>query len=304
MDLSSVINQLISLFLMMFIGYAVARAGIMTPEFRARLSSFNLNTAAPCIILSSVLQSSSSASAMVGALGVAVLYFVLMIVFAALVVRVIRTPREQRGWDQLMLIFTNVGFMGIPVVQSIYGPDGVAMLSMFILMFNIFFFSYGVVLISSGAKFNFRALCNACIFAALLGFLFGMTGWHLPGPVESTLATVGAMNTPLAMMIIGASLAHSDVRAALTNRRLYRVGFLSMLVMPMLIFLSLRFLPIDPMLIGVATVCAAMPIGGNCAMIADVYAPGDLTASHAVIVTTLACGATLPLICAVMTALL
>ena len=304
MNLSAIINQLISLFLMMFMGYAVARAGIMTPEFRARLSSFNLNTAAPCIILSSVLQSSSSAGEMLGALGTAALYYVLMILFAAVVVRLLRTPREQRGWDQLMLIFTNVGFMGIPVVQSIYGAEGVAMLSMFILMFNIFFFSYGVVLISSGAKFNLRALLNACIFAALLGLVFGMTGWRLPAPVESTLAAVGAMNTPLAMMIIGASLAHSDVRAAITNKRLYRVGLISMLVMPMLVFLALRFLPISPMLIGVATVCAAMPIGGNCAMIADVYAPGDLTASHAVILTTLACGATLPLVCAVMSALM
>lgn len=304
MDLSSIINQLISLFLMMFIGYLSARAGIVTPEFRARLSSFNLNTAAPCIILSSVLQSSSSAGEMIGALGVAVVFYLLMIVFAALVVRAVHTPTAQRGWDQLMLIFTNVGFMGIPVVQSIYGPDGVAMLSMFILIFNIFFFSYGVVLISSGAKFNLKALANACIFAALAGLLFGITGWRLPAPVESTLATVGAMNTPLAMMIIGASLAHSDVKAALTNKRLYRVGVLSMLVMPMLVFAALRFAPIDPMLIGVATICAAMPIGGNCAMIADVYAPGDLTASHAVILTTLACGVTLPLVCAVMTALL
>lgn len=304
MDLFSVINQLISLFLMMFIGYLAARGGIVTPEFRVRLSSFNLNTAAPCIILSSVLQSSSSAREMVGALGVGVVFYLLMIVFAALLVRLVHTPKAQRGWDQLMLIFTNVGFMGIPVVQSIYGPDGVAMLSMFILTFNIFFFSYGVMLISSGAKFNFRALCNACIFAALAGLLFGMTGWRLPAPVESTLASVGAMNTPLAMMIIGASLAHSDVKAALTNKRLYRVGFLSMLAMPLLVFAALRFAPIDPMLIGVATICAAMPIGGNCAMIADIYAPGDLTASHAVILTTLACGVTLPLVCAAITALL
>ena len=304
MNLSGVINQLISLFLMMFLGYLIARAGIMTPEFRARLSSFNLNTAAPCIILSSVLESSSSARGMFGALGAAALFYVLMIAFAAVLVRVVRTPKEQRGWDQLMLIFTNIGFMGIPVVQSIYGPEGVAMLSMFILMFNLFFFSYGVVLISSGAKFNFRALANACIFAALLGFLFSLTGWHLPAPVENTLATVGGMNTPLAMMIIGASLAHSDVRAVLRSRRLYRVGLLSMLVMPAMIFASFRFLPINPMLIGVATICAAMPIGGNCAMIADIYAPGDLTASHAVILTTLACGATLPLVCAAMSALL
>ena len=108
------------------------------------------------------------------------------------------------------------------------------------------------------------------------------------------------MNTPLAMMIIGASLAHSDVRAVLRSRRLYRVGLLSMLVMPALIFASFRFLPINPMLIGVATICAAMPIGGNCAMISDIYTPDDMTASHSVMVSTLMSALSLPLICALI----
>ena len=148
MNLSAVINQLISLFLMMLAGYIVARVGIMTPEFRKRLSSFTLNTAAPCIIISSVLESDSSPMTMISATGVGVLFFLLMIVFAAVLVRLVRTKPEDRGLDQLMLIFTNVGFMGIPVVQSVYGPDGVARLSMFILIFNLFFFSYGVLLIT------------------------------------------------------------------------------------------------------------------------------------------------------------
>ena len=304
MNLSAIINQLISLFLMMFIGYIAARARVITPDFRARLSTFNLSVAAPCIILSSVLQSSSSAKELAGALGAAFFFYLLMIGFAAIVVRLARTPKAQRSWDQLMLIFTNVGFMGIPVVQSIYGADGVAKLSMFILVFNLCFFSYGILLISSGAKLSLRALANPCIIAALFGLALGMTGVHLPVPVESTLSSVGAINTPMSMIIIGSSIAHSDVRAAAANRRLYRVGVLSMLVMPMLIFGVFRFLPIDPMLIGIATICAAMPVGGNCAMIADMYTPGDLTASHAVILSTLMCGLTLPLVCAVMSALM
>ena len=53
---------------------------------------------------------------------------------------------------------------------------------------------------------------------------FGLTGWRLPDPVESALASIGSINTPMAMMIIGASLAHSDIRAAFTNPRLYRVA--------------------------------------------------------------------------------
>lgn len=300
MNVSGVIQQLISLFLMMFAGYIVARAGIVTPDFRKRLSTFTINSAAPCIVLSSVLESNSSSSAMLGAAGMGVIFYLLMIAFAALVVRMLRVPKDEQRLDQLMLIFTNVGFMGIPVVQSIYGADGVALLSMFILMFNLFFFSFGVLLISGGQKLNLKALLNACIFAALLGLLFGITGWRLPAPVENTLASIGAMNTPLAMMIIGASVAHSDLRKALTNMRMYRVCLLSMFLMPVLILMVVRFLPIDSMLAGICVLLAAMPIGGNCAMISDIYTPDDMTASHSVMVSTLMSAVSLPVICALI----
>ncbi len=304
MNLSAVVNQLVSLFLMMLVGYLSARAGVVTPEFRKRLSSFTLTTAAPCIIISSVLESESSSATMLSAVGVAVLFFLLMIVFAAVLVRLVRTKPDERGLDQMMLIFTNVGFMGIPVVQSIYGPDGVARLSMFILIFNIVFFSYGVLLITRGAKFSLKSMLNSCIIAALIGLLFGVTGWHLPAPIEDTLAAIGAMNTPLAMIIIGASVAHSDLRAALTNPRLYRVCLLSMIVMPLLTLLVMLPLPLDRMLVGISVLLAGMPIAGNCGMICDIYRPNDLTASHAVMVSTLMSGVTLPLLCALLAAVL
>ncbi len=295
MNLSGVINQLISLFLMMLVGFIAAKAHVIEPDFRKKLSSFTLNVAAPGVILSSALQSESARSDMLLAVGTAVLFFVLLVVFAALLVRVMRTPKSQRGLDQLMLIFTNIGFMGIPVVQSVYGIAGVAYVSMFILVFNLLFFSYGILLISGDMKFNIKSLCNTCIFAAVLAFFFGVTGLRLPAAVESTLSSIGSMNTPLAMIIIGASLAHSDLRAALTNPRLYRISFVSMVVMPLIVFALMRFLPLPPMLIGVAVLEAAMPIAGNCGMVSDIYTPEDMTASHAIIVSTLMSALTLPL---------
>ena len=304
MNLSAVISQLAALFLMILAGYISARADLISPQFRQKLSSLALNTAAPCIILSSVLESESGSADMAAAVGVGVFFFALMIALAALLVRVCRVPRAQRGLDQLMLVFTNVGFMGIPVVQSIYGPTGVALLSMFILIFNLCFFSYGVLLISSGLSLNPRALLNSCIVAALLALLFGLTGWHLPAPVETALSAIGAMNTPLAMMIIGASIAHSDLRAAFSSPRLYLVSLLRMAVMPLCILGIVAVLPIPRMLAGICVALAAMPVAGNCAMISDLYTPEDMTASQAVMLTTLLSAVTLPLICAAMLAVL
>ena len=303
MNLSAVISQLISLFLMMLLGYIAARAGLITPDFRKKLSAMTLGTAAPCIILSSALESRGGMNVPV-TLGTAALFYAAMIVLAKAFVLATRTPAKERKLDELMLIFTNVGFMGIPVVQSIYGATGVAMVSMFILMFNLTFFSYGIMLISGGAKINLRAMLNPCIFAAIGAMILSLTGLRLPGPIESTLSSVGAVNTPMAMMIIGASLAHSDLRRALTNLRLYRVSVVSMFVMPLCVLGLVLLLPVEPMLRGVAVCMAAMPIAGNCAMASDMYTPDDMTASHAVIVSTLMSALALPLICSLMAVIL
>ena len=222
MALSGVINQLVSLFLMMIIGFIAARFGIISPDFRKKLSTFTLTIAAPGIILSSALQSTIPASGMVTVIGVAALFYAVMIVLARLLSRLMRSKPHERGLDQLMLIYTNVGFMGIPVVESIYGTDGVAMVAMFILIFNLTFFSYGVALVAGRTSFSLRKLCNPCIFAALFSLFFTLTGLRLPSPVESALASLGALNTPLAMLIVGASICHSDLRAAVTDMRLYK----------------------------------------------------------------------------------
>ena len=297
MAVSGIIFQMITLFIMMFAGYLAARAGLISPSFRRGLSSLVLSTAFPCCIVSSVLQSGGAPGDMVVALGVSVAFFALLIALAAVLVCIVPTPKPERSLDQLMLVFTNLAFMGIPIIQAFYGAQGVAMLSMFLLVFNFLVFTYGVMLVSGNGSINLRQLVNPGVVSALIALLFGLTGWRLPSPVESALSSIGSINT---LMVIGSSLAHSDIRAAFSNPRLYRVSLLRLIVMP-LVFIGLALVvPINRMLAGICVIVAAMPIAGNCSMLSDIYTPEDMTASHATIVSTLLSGVTLPLLVAAM----
>ena len=105
MNISGVISQLISLFLMMLAGYIVARAGILTPDFRKQLSAFTLNTAAPCIIVASVLKSTSTPADMIRATGVSVIFFVIMILLAALMLTALALPgfAEEPEYEEITL---------------------------------------------------------------------------------------------------------------------------------------------------------------------------------------------------------
>ena len=184
MAVSGIIFQMITLFIMMFAGYLAARAGLISPSFRRGLSSLVLSTAFPCCIVSSVLQSGGAPGDMVVALGVSVAFFALMIALAAVLVCIVPTPKPERSLDQLMLVFTNLAFMGIPIIQVFYGAQGVAMLSMFLLVFNFLVFTYGVMLVSGNGSINLRQLVNPGVVSALIALLFGLTGWRLPSPVS------------------------------------------------------------------------------------------------------------------------
>ena len=296
MAVSGIIFQMITLFAMMFAGYVSARAGLISPSFRRGLSSLVLSTAFPCCIVSSVLQSGGAPGSMLVALGVSVAFFALMIALAAVLVRIVPTPKEERNLDQLLLVFTNLAFMGIPIIQALYGVEGVAMLSMFLLVFNFLVFTYGVMLLDGSGDINLRQLVNPGVVSALIALFFGLTGWRLPDPVESALASIGSINTPMAMMIIGIL----DFLVRVVRPRLYRVSFLRLIVMP-LVFIGLALvMPINRMLAGLCVIVAAMPIAGNCSMLSDIYTPEDMTASHATIVSTLISGVTLPLLVLVM----
>lgn len=299
MAIMNVLSQMISLFMMMFVGFLAAKVRLIEPDFRRNLSSLVLNTACPCIIVSSVLKSSGAPSAMVATLGVSVVFYAVMIVLVFLLVHIVPTPPAERRLDQLMLVCTNLIFMGIPIIQSFYGAEGVSLLSMFILLFNFLVFTYGVMMVG-GSDIKLKQLCNPGVFSALLALFFGVTGLRLPAPVENTLSTIGAVNTPLAMMIIGASLAHSDILAAVSNPRLYRVSLLRLILIPLLMMGLVSVLPIDRMLAGICVIVSAMPISSNCGMLCDVYTPQDMTASHAIIISTLMSAVTLPVIVVLM----
>ena len=159
MAIMNVLSQMISLFMMMFVGFLAAKVGLIEPDFRRKLSSLVLNTACPCIIVSSVLKSGGAPSAMVATLGMSIVFYAVMIVLAFLLVHIVPTPPAERRLDQLMFVCTNLIFMGIPIIQSFYGAEGVSLLSMFILLFNFLVFTYGVVMVG-GSDIKLKQLCN------------------------------------------------------------------------------------------------------------------------------------------------
>ena len=318
MDTLAVIGSMGSLVLVTLIGCVAARAGFLTSEVRPKLSALIFNVTLPCTILASVGEVDSSAgteqitwSFVLGA----ALFFV-MFAAAALACLALRVPRDERPLYLFMGVLTNTGFIGFAVLESLFGGGSVFLGSIFIAVSNVFLYSIGVGVLTSGGEKNdeknvasvrsfrmagvLKNVLNVPMVASVIALVVFFSNVSLPGPVAQAVDMVGGATSPLAMMLVGLAIAEADLRRVLGNGRLWGFSVIRFLLVPAACYLLLAPMVPDPLSLGVFIVMLAMPTGSMAAAIASAYGrPGELL-SQGTIVSTVASFVIVPVLMALM----
>ena len=318
MDTLAVIGSMGSLVLVTLIGCVAARAGFLTSEVRPKLSALIFNVTLPCTILASVGEVDSSAgteqitwSFVLGA----ALFFV-MFAAAALACLALRVPRDERPLYLFMGVLTNTGFIGFAVLESLFGGGSVFLGSIFIAVSNVFLYSIGVGVLTSGGEKNdeknvasvrsfriagvLKNVLNVPMVASVIALVVFFSNVSLPGPVAQAVDMVGGATSPLAMMLVGLAIAEADLLRVLGNGRLWGFSAIRFLLVPAACYLLLAPVVPDPLSLGVFIVMLAMPTGSMAAAIASTYGrPGELL-SQGTIVSTIASFAIVPVLMALM----
>lgn len=318
MDILTVIGSIGSLVLVTLIGYVAARAGFLTSEVRPKLSALIFNVTLPCTILASVGEVDSSAGAEQVSwsfiLGFA-LFFV-MLAAAAVACVALRVPRDERPLYLFMGVLTNTGFIGFAVLESLFGGGSVFLGSIFIAVSNVFLYSIGVGVLTSGGEKDdekdvaptrssrltgiLKNVLNVPMVASVIALVVFFSGVPLPGPVAQAVDMVGGATSPLAMMLVGLAIAEADLRRVLGNRRLWGFSAIRFLLVPAACYLLLAPVVPDALSLGVFIVMLAMPTGSMAAAIASTYGrPGELL-SQGTIVSTIASFVIVPLLMLLM----
>jgi malate permease and related proteins len=299
MNMSVILSQMAILFIIMALGFAANKFNILTPDSNKMLSKVVINIAMPCTILSSVLSGEVTAS------GTDAAYFMLLSLAAYALVFIVsaplpwllRTHKTDNGLYRFMLVFGNVGFMGFPIIQSIFGMGAVFYVTLFNIAFSLLCFSVGIVMVSGkGDKINLKVLINPTMIVSVVTILLFYTKLHVPSVIADTAVLVGRMTTPSAMLVIGSTLAVIPFKEVFGEVRLYPLSVMKLLVVPLLTWLVLRFFITDQLMLGVLVTLSGMPAATNAAMLSMEYGGNEKLASKAIFITTLFSVATIPLI--------
>ena len=318
MDTSVIINQMAVLFILIAAGYISGRINMLTPDGVKTLSKIVINISTPSTVLYSVLGDTDSIT------GSKTIYFVLMTLLAFVIFFLIAIPsaralgvregsgvRVQGSGDgntgvrlynntglyTSMIVFGNVGFMGYPVTRAIFGASSIFYAALFNIIFNVLTYSVGIILISGNVgKVNLKVLLNGTLVASLISFIIVFTGFHAPTIIVDAISLASGINTPCAMLVIGATLAQVPVKIVFTKWRLYPVTVVKMIVAPVVTWLVFKQFVTDELLFGILVVLSGMPIAAAVAMIAVEYGGDERLASSGIFLTTLLSGVTIPLI--------
>lgn len=298
MDMSAVLTQMGILVFIMAVGFVCTKIGVTGPEFTRSASKVVLNVLLVFTILDSVTSAEMELSLADVGWDLAV-FFVMIFVCAGLGLlgaKLLRMRGGQGGIAAFSICFTNTVFVGFPIIESVYGAEGLLVATLSNIPFNLLVYTMGVAMINGSTKgMRVKDAISAPLVATVIAVAFFMTGWKLPSPVVQCFDIIGNATVPMSMLVVGASLGSISVKEALTDWRVYAVSFLRLIVAPLLLWAMLKPFVHDEMLLGVTVILAACPT----AMIATVLAirgnSDEAYASQCIFVSTVLSAATMPL---------
>lgn len=285
------------LFLFVALGFVVSRAGIITRENRHGFNLFLLNVTLPAMIFTSFL--GGAGFARLSQAGLIMLVSAGSCLMAWVVGRVVwrKQPPTSKSTLVFGTMFTNAGNAGLPVVQYVFGDEGLFYASIFLIPVRILMWTLGVSQFTSGKRDKrWKALLlNPGIVAVIAGLCIAAAGIHLPDVLSTAIRRVGDMTGPLAMVLIGTTLAETSIREVF-SKEAWLVSFLRLVVVPLLTLAALSLIPGNPLVGRVAFVQCAMPIATNTVVLAERYGADYRLASNAVFLSTALSLFTVPLL--------
>ncbi|MGN0666041.1 MAG: AEC family transporter [Huintestinicola sp.] len=292
------IKQIAIMFILVAVGFICGKKGFIDKKTNAGLSAIVLTLVNPVKIFMSYQQEYRE-ELLHGLLISMLLAFLTHLMLIILVSILYRGKSDAASVvERFAAVYSNCGFMGIPLLSGIFGDEGVFYLTGYITMFNIFAWTHGVIIFSGkkDIKSLMHAVTSPAVISVAAGFLCFILRIRLPEIVSSAASSLGSMNTPLAMIVAGVTISSTDLKNDLKNLRIYRAAALRLIISPLLIWAVFRWFPIPSTVFITVLTASACPSAATCTMFAIRYGKDPQLSSVIFAFTTLLCGVTLPLV--------
>ena len=298
-DFLTVASNVLTLFLLMGVGVACAKTKLLSDGAVKALANLVLYIATPCVIIKSCIREFDPAMlwGFLTVVAVAAATHAVLIVLAKVVFR--DSDESRRRVLRCATVFSNAGYMAIPLQQAILGEVGVFYCAAYIIVFNLFLWTYGLTEMSGETRLSVKKIL---LNPGIIGVAVGLTLFVLPIPVPALLTDavghLASLNTPVPMLIVGYYLAQTNLLSALRDVRGWLCIALRLVAAPLLALGALLLCGVRGEALTACMICIATPVATSCTMFATRFDRNPRLSVNLVSLSTLLSIATLPLMVA------
>ena len=292
-----------TLFVIVIVGYMAGKLGYMGGDFDRKLSSLVLNWTCPALILSSAMTGElPDRRFILPLLAISVVTYVVLTGVAFWLPRFLTKRKENEGVVGFAMMFGNVGFMGYPVVASIFGHEAVFYAAVLNVVNTFAVFTVGTVLVTGkteveGPRFQKKVLYGSPMLSAYLTMLIvALQIEDIPAFISQPLTMIGNITVPAALLIIGSSMSQLPLKALMGNTTVYVTTVMRLAVVPIAMYFLCMLLGFDPYVVNINTVVIAMPVATYGTILCLKYGRDTSLMAEVTFITTLLSMITIPLL--------
>ncbi|MDR1765235.1 MAG: AEC family transporter [Lachnospiraceae bacterium] len=293
-----VLQKIAMMFIILLLGVYCSKKHLIDHEMTVKLSTFLLQVINPVVIFVSyqLTYDADLLHNLFVTMALAAVGFALHILAARLLIR--QKNRPEYATERLSAVYGNCGFIGIPLANGLFGREGVFYMTAYLTIFHLYFWTHGVILMCgrTDRKEVVKSLLSPAIIGVLLGLVCFLARIRVHATALEALELVGNMNTPLAMLVAGATLAESRIGDVFAQKGTYFISALKLLLMPAVMMALLWFFDIPGMVKATLILASACPIGACCTMFALRFKGDGKYASLLFTASTVLAAVTIPLV--------
>ena len=300
---------MMTLFAIVVVGYTAGKLGYMGGTFDKRLSKLVIDITCPALILSSAMTGVLPDRDLIPPLLlISVITYAVLTVVAFVLPRYLTRRKDDEGVVGFALMFGNVGFMGYPVVASIFGHEAVFYAAVLNVVNTFAVFTVGTTLIMGRnggtatsderkTRFQKKVLYSTPMLAAYLTMLIvALKIEHIPTFVSQPLTMIGNITVPAALLIIGSSMSHLPLRAMLGNTTVYATTLMRLAILPLAVYGLCTVIGFAPFVVNINTIVIAMPVATYGTILCLRHGKDTTFITEVTFVTTLLSMVTIPLL--------
>ncbi len=266
-----VLNQLILFLILMMIGYIAVRLHIIGEDFLDGLSRLIMKILLPLLVFSNAI-SGTSRSQLLNCYPILLLtlgFYISIIIVCYVLAKILRLKGERNKVFRAALIFGNAGFIGIPLITSIFPQNGAIYIALMSIIDQTFMWTYGLKLTTPAGnkkKFNVKNFINPALCAVVLSLIFILLGIKLPVVVVNALSTMGKAATPLSLFYLGGLFFFCNWKSVLKCKELYIGIIVKMVLFPLAYFAVASLVCPNREMVQTLSIIAALPTMTTIAM--------------------------------------